>query len=36
MCDPAFAVLIPYLQEYLFFHFHSAYDHQTWLGGDLP
>ena len=36
MWNPAFAVLLPYLQEFLYLYYHSAYGHQTWQDGDLP
>ena len=32
----AFAIILPYLQKCSYLHCRSAFDHQTWQGGDLP
>ena len=34
--NTAFAVLLPYLQECSYLHYHSVNDYQTWHGDNLP
>ena len=35
MWDPVFAAILPFLQECSYLHYHSAYGHQIWQGGNL-